>query len=115
MSDCLFCRIIRGEIPGKFVYRDEATVAFYDINPKAPVHVLIMPVKHFKSLQDVGKEDKDLLGQLMLTVREIAEKLGIAKDGYKIVSNNGRESGQLVFHLHIHLLGGWERVSGWQV
>lgn len=115
MSDCLFCKIIKGEIPGKFIYRDKDLVAFYDINPKAPVHVLVVSVKHFESLREVKNEDKELLGLLMLKVSEIAEKLDIAKDGYKVIINNGKASGQLVFHLHIHLLGGWKEKAHWEV
>lgn len=115
MSDCLFCKIIKGEIPAKFIYQDGTLVAFHDINPKAPVHVLIVPVKHFESLQHVKEEDKDFLGQLMLAVQKIAQKTGIAKDGYKVVMNNGEGSGQIVFHLHIHLLGGWRKSPEWQV
>lgn len=115
MTDCIFCKIIKGEIPGKFVYKDDTLVAFYDIHPKAPVHVLVLPVKHTASLQDVNDGDKELLGKLMLAVNKIAQKLGIAQSGYKVVINNGKASGQLVFHLHIHLLGGWKEGANWQV
>jgi histidine triad (HIT) family protein len=115
MSDCIFCKIISGEIPKKFVYKDNDLVAFYDINPKAPVHVLIVPNKHIESLREIKEEDKDLMIKFMLTVRQIAEKLGIAKEGYKVVINNGRASGQLVFHLHLHLLGGWKGKADWSV
>lgn len=113
--DCLFCKIIKGEIPGKFVYKDEDIVAFNDINPKAPVHVLIVPIRHIESLREVRNEDKNLMGKLMLTVKKIAEELGIAKEGYKVVINNGSASGQLVFHLHVHLLGGWKEKVSWSV
>lgn len=115
MDNCIFCKIIKGEIPGKFVYRDDNIVAFYDINPKAPVHVLIVPVKHMQSLRETRQEDKELLGSLMLRVNKIAKKLDIADSGYKVVINNGGASGQLVFHLHLHLLGGWERSPNWEV
>ena len=115
MQDCLFCKIINGEISGKFVYKDKTLVAFYDINPKAPVHVLVVPVKHLRSLQDIKEDDEKLLGQLMLAVQKIAQKLGIAADGYKVVINNGQASGQLVFHLHVHLLGGWKKSIHWVV
>jgi len=115
MTDCIFCKIIKGEIPKKFVYKDNDLVAFYDINPKAPVHVLIVPRKHIESLREIKEEDKDLMGKLMLVVKQIAEKLGIAKEGYKVVINNGRVSGQLVFHLHLHLLGGWKDKADWNV
>lgn len=115
MSNCVFCKIIKGELPTIWVYKDEEIVAFNDINPKAPVHVLVMPVKHLESLKDTKVADKELLGKLMLTVNHLAEKLGIAEDGYKVVINNGPASGQLVFHLHIHLLGGWKGKAGWEV
>lgn len=115
MSDCIFCKIVKGEISGKFAYRDNEIVAIYDINPKAPVHVLVMPVKHLDSLIEVKKEDEELLGSLLLSVKKIAENLNIASSGYKIVINNGRASGQIVYHLHIHLLGGWREAAHWEV
>ena len=115
MDQCIFCKILKGEIPGKFVHRDENIVAFYDINPKAPVHVLVLPVKHLESLNNLQDTDKDLVGQLMISVKKIAEKLKIADHGYKVVINNGSGAGQLVFHLHIHLLGGWRQSPHWQV
>lgn len=115
MLSCIFCKIIKGEIPGKFVYRDDDFVAFHDINPKAPVHILVVPVRHIESLIDVKSDDKELLGELILKVHDIAQKLEIAKSGYKLVVNNGEASGQLVFHLHVHLLGGWKKKVNWQV
>lgn len=115
MNNCIFCKIIKGELPAKFVYKNDDLVAFHDINPKAPVHVLILPIKHIESLRDVKGEDRELLGRLMLSVNKIATKLGIADSGYKVVINNGKASGQLVFHLHIHLLGGWSRKMEWEV
>jgi histidine triad (HIT) family protein len=114
MDSCLFCKIIKGEIPSRSVYKDDNLVAFYDINPKAPVHVLIVPVKHLQSLKEVEEKDKDLLGDLLLAVKNIAEKLGISQ-GYKVVINNGPLSGQIIFHLHLHLLGGWEDKADWNV
>lgn len=115
MNGCIFCKIIKGEIPGKFVYRDDDFVAFHDINPKAPVHILVVPVRHIESVRDVKSDDKELLGELILKVRDIAQKLEIAKSGYKLVVNNGVSAGQLVFHLHIHLLGGWRKSPHWEV
>lgn len=115
MQGCLFCKIIKGEIPGKFVYKNKDLVAFHDINPKAPVHVLIVPMKHLESLREVKEKDRQLLGELMLAAQKIAVKLGIAKDGYRIVVNNGQAAGQLVFHLHVHLLGGWKGKADWEV
>lgn len=115
MVNCLFCKIIKGEIPGKFVYQDERVVAFHDINPKAPVHILVVPVKHIESINEINGEDKDLMGEILLKVKEIAKKLNIDKSGYKLVANNGKGSGQLVFHLHFHLLGGWIDNPKWEV
>lgn len=115
MSDCLFCKIIKGEIPGKFAYQDSQIVAFHDINPKAPVHVLVVPVKHIESINEINSEDKDLMGELLLKVKELSRKLGIDESGYKLVANNGKAAGQLVFHLHFHLLGGWSDNPKWEV
>jgi histidine triad (HIT) family protein len=106
MSDCLFCKIIDGEIPSKVVYEDEIIYAFDDINPQAPVHTLIIPKDHFASLQDIPEDKMGFLGHLMSKAREIAEIKGIADSGYRIVLNTGRNSGQEVFHIHFHLLGG---------
>jgi|SRR3989338_4578091 len=115
MQDCIFCKIITGEIPGKLIYRDDNFVAFHDISPKAPTHVLVVPVKHIESIRDVQGKDKELIGELFLKVRDIAQKIGISDDGYKVVINNGKGAGQLVFHLHVHLLGGWSKPAHWEV
>lgn len=115
MPVCIFCKIIKGELPGKFVYRDGQMAAFHDINPKAPVHVLLMPVKHVESIREINEEDKALLGELILAVKKIAQKLGIDKSGYKVVVNNGQGAGQLVLHLHFHVLGGWSNNPKWEV
>ena len=116
MENCIFCKIINGELPSKKVFEDERIIAFYDIAPKADVHVLILPKRHISSLIEVGDEDRELMGELLYRTAGIARKLGIDKDGYKVVVNNGRGSGQIVFHLHLHLLGGWKRsAEGWKV
>ncbi len=115
MIDCIFCKIIKGEIPGKFVYRDAQIAAFHDINPKAPIHVLVLPIKHMESIREINEEDRDLMGELLLKVKNIAQKLGIEKSGYKLVANNGVGAGQLVLHLHFHLLGGWNDNPKWEV
>ncbi|OGG14592.1 histidine triad nucleotide-binding protein [Candidatus Gottesmanbacteria bacterium RIFCSPHIGHO2_01_FULL_39_10] len=114
MKDCIFCKIIKGEIPGKFFYKDKDLVVFHDISPKAPVHVLLVPVKHIESLQYITREDEKLIGKVMAKIPEIARKLGI-DDGFKIAVNNGRIAGQIVFHLHIHILGGWKRSPEWEI
>jgi histidine triad (HIT) family protein len=105
MSDCLFCKIISGEIPAKRVYEDEHTLAFEDINPQAPTHVLIIPKKHVRGLKEAQGEDADLIGRLHLAAAEIGRQRGI-EDGYRTVLNVGPKSGQSVFHMHVHLIGG---------
>ena len=110
MSECIFCRIVKGEIPSKKVYEDENFVAFHDIDPQAPVHIIVIPKKHIESLNKATEEDAKLLGEWVFTARKIAEKLKLDK-GYRIVINTGRQGGQAVLHLHLHLLGG--RNMGW--
>lgn len=105
MSD-IFCQIVAGDIPSQKVYETENVLAFRDINPKAPVHVLIIPKKHIENLNTVNEEDKELLGEMMLTVRKVAEIEGVKDSGYRLISNTGRNGGQLIPHLHFHLLGG---------
>jgi histidine triad (HIT) family protein len=102
---CLFCKIIEGTIPSTPVYQDELCYAFADINPKAPVHVLIVPREHIGSLAEAGEDNKPLLGHLLWAAADIARKKGL-KDGYRVVVNTGEDSGQTVDHLHLHLLGG---------
>jgi histidine triad (HIT) family protein len=106
MEDCIFCKIVNKEIPAKTVLEDEQVLAFHDINPQAPVHVLIIPKEHFSSLNEVPEDKKELLSHILLQSRQIAIKLGIAEKGYRIVLNTERDSGQDVFHIHFHLLGG---------
>lgn len=115
MTDCIFCKIINEEIPSKIIHKDADLIVFYDINPKAPVHVLITPKRHIISLIEIKPQDQDLLGKLILTANIIAKKLGLDKGGFKVVINNGEGSGQLVNHLHLHVLGGWKRSPGWEV
>jgi histidine triad (HIT) family protein len=105
MIDCLFCRVISGEIPAKRVYEDEHTLAFEDINPQAPTHVLIIPKKHVRGLKEAQAEDAELIGRLHLAAAEIGRQRGI-EDGYRTVLNVGPKSGQSVFHIHVHLIGG---------
>jgi histidine triad (HIT) family protein len=105
MEDTIFGKITRGEIPVEFVYEDENCVAINDINPQAPVHVLVIPRKPIVKLADAKPDDQALLGHLMLAVGNIARQLGIA-DGFRLVVNNGEGGGQTVFHLHLHLLAG---------
>ncbi|MBG9792619.1 HIT family hydrolase [Paenibacillus dendritiformis] len=104
--DCIFCKIIEGSIPSKKVLENEHVVAFHDITPQAPVHILIIPKKHIATMNDVQAEDAVLMGEIHLAARQIARDLGIADSGYRLINNCGKDSGQVVFHLHFHLLGG---------
>lgn len=106
MEDCLFCKIVNNEIPAELIFEDDRIVAFNDINPQAPIHVLIIPKEHIASLNDVPEEKGGLLGHILLRARQIAQNLGIWENGYRIVLNTARDSGQEVFHIHFHLLGG---------
>lgn len=110
MSECVFCRIVRGEAPAHIIYQDEAVTAFHDLHPQAPVHILIVPNRHIVGVAQVEAEDEPLLGRLFGVARRLAEEMGIV-EGYRLVINNGRGAGQSVFHLHMHLLGG--RRLGW--
>ena len=111
MKDCLFCGIIGGKIRGDIVYQDETTVAFKDVNPKAPVHILIVPRKHIGALLDLKSGDESIIGNVFRVAVNLAEQEGIAKNGFRVVVNCGADAGQTVFHLHYHLLGG--RRLGW--
>jgi histidine triad (HIT) family protein len=106
MSDCVFCKIRDGQIPAKLVMRDDRCLAFEDINPQAPVHVLFVPLQHIPSNDAVTPEDRELVGHLALCAARVAAERGIAESGYRLVMNNGPDAGQAVFHLHLHLLGG---------
>ena len=109
MSDCIFCRILAGEIPSQRVYEDEDMVAFHDIHPKAPVHVLVIPRKHIHSLAEAGEDDGALLGRVTLALPRIAKSLGLSQ-GFRTIVNTGSGGGQEVFHLHYHILGGPARL-----
>jgi histidine triad (HIT) family protein len=111
MSDCIFCKIIKGEIPCKKIYEDDEMLAFHDITPMAPVHFLLIPKKHIKSLMHLEAEDIALAGRLLGKARELAKEQGCAENGARFVINAGRDGGQTVDHLHIHVLGG--RALGW--
>ena len=106
MDDCLFCKICAGRIPAKIVYQDDRILAFDDIRPQAPIHTLIIPKAHFASLNDVPDAESGLLGHMLLKAREIARAKGIGETGYRVVLNTARDSGQEVFHIHFHVLGG---------
>ena len=104
--NCLFCRIVAGEISSDIVYRDERSVAFRDINPQAPVHVLVIPQEHIESLDDASQKDEALLGHLLRVAARVANEEGLSETGYRTVVNTGAGAGQSVFHLHVHVLGG---------
>ena len=110
-SDCLFCKVASGEIPATVVHSDDDLVAFRDINPQAPVHILVIPRAHVASLEAAGDDHGDLLGKLLLRARDLARAEGLAEDGYRTVLNVGADGGQTVHHIHLHLLGG--RALGW--
>ena len=106
MSDCLFCKIRDGEIPGEKVYENDDVMAFRDVSPQAPTHILIIPNKHIPTINDLEDEDADVLGKMMLAAQDISVYEGIAEDGYRLVLNCNEGAGQTVFHIHMHLLGG---------
>jgi histidine triad (HIT) family protein len=103
---CIFCKIVAGEIPNDTVYQDEEIIAFRDIKPQAPVHIIIIPRKHIASLSDLSPSDSALVGRMVMVANKLAKKEGIAEKGYRLVINCGKEGGQLVPHLHLHLVGG---------
>lgn len=105
-DDCLFCKIIAGELPSNKVYEDDDVYAFEDINPSAPVHVLVVPKKHISDMLDATAEDESLLGKLLLRANDIAKLLGIDKTGFRYVLNTGPDSCRTIFHVHLHILGG---------
>jgi histidine triad (HIT) family protein len=104
--DCIFCKIVKGEIPAEKVYEDEFVCAFRDINPQAPVHILVIPKKHIASLMDFSEEDLDLAGKIFFGLQQVAKKFGLEEKGFRVVNNMGQEGGQTVYHVHFHLLGG---------
>ena len=106
MKNCLFCKIIKGEIPSEKVYEDEEILAFKDINPAAPVHILVIPKKHIDSIAQMEKEDEALVGRIYTVINKIAEEQGVKDDGFRVIVNCGKDGGQEVMHLHFHLLAG---------
>ena len=106
MSDCLFCKIVSGDIPGNIVYRDERVTAFRDINPAAPTHILIVPNQHIDSVNMLIVDDEPLIGHLFTAAKTIAAQEGVAESGFRLIINTNANAGQTVFHIHLHLLGG---------
>jgi len=106
-KDCLFCQIIRGDKPADFLHKDGSLVVFKDIYPQAPVHLLIVPRRHIRSMNEVAEQHRDIISQMILKGKEMAQEEGVAKSGYKLLFNVERGGGQVIFHVHLHLLGGW--------
>lgn len=105
-QDCLFCKIVDGALPADIVYEDDSLVAFRDVNPQAPTHVLLIPRRHVATMNDLQDDDASLAGELLLAASQIAADEGLADDGYRVVMNCNEAAGQSVFHIHLHLLGG---------
>jgi histidine triad (HIT) family protein len=110
-NNCLFCRIVAGEIPAEIIYQDNRSLAFRDINPQAPTHVLVIPHEHIESLDEASRRDEALLGHLLRIAARVANEQGLAESGYRTVINTGAGAGQSVFHLHVHVIGG--RALSW--
>ena len=108
-EDCLFCKIVKGEIKSEFLYEDDMYVVFRDINPHAPVHLLIVPKTHIRSINDLEEEHLDIVSGAFMAAKEMAAKEGVAQSGYKLLFNVEKGGGQEIFHLHLHLIGGWEK------
>jgi histidine triad (HIT) family protein len=113
-SDCIFCKIISGQIQTKFLYHDDEITAFYDAHPKAPVHILVIPNQHIESLNQAGLENAAILGKMVLKAGDLAKEMGIDQSGYRLVINTGPDAGQSVFHVHLHLLGGRRMPIGFE-
>lgn len=111
MEDCIFCKIIHREIPSDIVYEDEKVLAFRDVDPKAPFHILVIPKEHIKSANDITEKNADIVGYIFRIIAQIAKENGFAEDGYRIVNNCGEKAGQTVHHMHFHVLA--ERDFGW--
>lgn len=106
MSDCLFCKIRDGEIPCKVIFEDDDVLAFHDVNPQAPIHLLVIPKKHISTVNDLAESDESIMGKMFTVAKNIAAQEGVSEDGYRLVVNCNRKAGQTVFHIHMHLLAG---------
>ena len=107
-KDCIFCQIARGQTETEFLYQSDTLVVFKDINPHAPVHLLLVPKKHIRSVNDITEADQEILAELIMVAREVAKEHGVARSGYKLLFNVEKGGGQLIFHVHLHLIGGWQ-------
>ncbi len=108
-KDCLFCKIANGQTETEFIYEDDKMVVFHDIKPHAPVHVLLVPKRHIRSINDLTDDDGALISDLFMLAKEIAKTVGVAESGYKLLFNVEKGGGQVIFHIHLHLIGGWKR------
>lgn len=106
MEDCIFCKIIKGEIPSTKVYEDDNVLAFKDINPAAPIHILVVPKQHIENVLEINEENKEIASNIFLAINKIAKQLGIDKNGFRVITNCGKDAGQEVMHLHFHILAG---------
>lgn len=106
MSDCIFCKIVNNEIPSKKVYEDDKVLAFYDISPEAPVHIVVIPKEHIQSANELDENNVEIVSHIFMVIKKLAKELGIAEKGYRVVNNCGEDGGQSVHHLHFHVLGG---------
>ncbi len=106
MEDCIFCKIVEGKIPSEKVYEDDEVLAFKDINPAAPIHILVIPKKHISMLTDLKESDELLIGKIYTTINKIAKEQGFEEQGFRVIANCGKDSGQEVMHIHFHILGG---------
>lgn len=106
MTDCIFCRIVAGELPAKLLYEDDDIIAFNDISPKAPLHALIIPRKHIATVNDIQPEDASMLGRMFLVAKQLAAEAGYAESGYRLLMNCGPHANQEVYHIHLHVIGG---------
>jgi len=108
VKDCIFCRIVAGKAPADLLFKNDSLVVFKDINPSAPVHLLIVPRKHIRSINDLTAQDHGIVAEMIMTGKEMASKASVSKSGYKLLFNVERGGGQIIFHLHLHLIGGWK-------
>ena len=108
-KSCLFCKIVNGETPTEILFENDTLAVFKDINPAAPVHLLIVPKKHIRSINDLSEDDRPVLSEMMMVGKEMAGKHGVADSGYRLFVNVERGGGQVIFHLHMHLIGGWNK------
>ena len=106
-NGCLFCRIAKGEVPTEFIYENDSLVVLKDIYPQAPVHLLIVPKKHIRSINELGDDDREIIAEVLMVAKKLAKKSGVNKSGYKLLFNVEQGGGQEIFHVHLHLVGGW--------